>query len=169
MPQNCGFDVMGQELNRSLAEHVHRNLGIPTYQGKLADPEFVSERFNVIISSQVFEHLVDPLSTLLELKKHLIPPGLLLIELPNLRHVRERLRKGAEMDDSHLFYFTAKSLTATLVDCGFRVLKIQEGFRLYRTLVPPLTRLPDWTQDLAQGCLSMLQLKTGLSVISCLE
>ena len=80
----------------------------------------------------VIEHLTDPKGTLLALKRHLIPPGLLLIEVPNLRHFRERLRTGATMDDSHLFYFSRRSLTNLLDTCGFDVLHVSEGLRPFR-------------------------------------
>jgi len=164
--QEAGFEVMGLELNRDLARHVSHNLGIPTFQGLVTDPEFLSERFRVIVSSQVFEHLVDPRRTLLELHRHLEPSGWILIEVPNLDSYREKVRRGATMNDSHIFYFNSKSLPRLLRACGFRVVDVQEGARLYRVKPELTSRLPDWVSGLGQRVFSTVGLKTGLSVIA---
>ncbi len=164
--QQCGFEVMGLELNRGLATHVEENLGIPTFQGLVTDPRFANERFEIIISSQVFEHLVDPRATLMELREHLEAPGLLLIEVPNQNHIKERLRRGAVMDDSHLFYFSGRSLARMLEAAGFRVVKIEEGLRTYRIFRDHDGRFSDRVHDIGQRLFSALRIKTGLSVIA---
>ena len=161
-----GFEVMGLELNRALARYVQDDLGIETYQGLITDLEFPDRQFNIIISSQVFEHLVDPRASLVEIRRHLVEPGLLLIEVPNLRHIKERLRRGAVMDDSHLFYFSRKSLPWMLEDCGFEVVEIQEGLRPYRVLKDYDLELPHWFHTAGQAVLSALQIKTGLSILA---
>lgn len=166
--EKAGFEVMGLELSKDLASHVEKTYGFEIFQGLISDPSFADQRFNLIVSSQVFEHLVDPRATLLELRRHLTPPGLLLIEVPNLRHIRERLQKGRIMDDSHLFYFSARSLPRMLEDAGFRVLKVEEGLRPYRVL-GKTEPFPDWLHDLGQKIFSTVQIKTGLSVIARLD
>ncbi len=166
--RDAGFDVMGLELNRELAAHVVNTYGIPVFQGVATDPGFASERFHLILSSQVFEHLVDPRATLLELRRHLLPPGLILIEVPNLLHIRERLDKGRIMDDSHLFYFSAKSLNRMLEDAGFTVLKVQQGLRPYRVMgrTEPFS---DGFHNFGQALFSAVGIRTGLSVIARLK
>lgn len=166
--EKAGFEVMGLELSRELAQHVRDTYGYPVFQGLVTAPEFAGESFDLIVSSQVFEHLVDPRASLLELKEHLNRPGLLLIELPNLLHIREKLKKGRIMDDSHLFYFSASSLPRMLTDAGFRVLEIQQGLRPYRVL--GRTRpFPDWFHHLGQKLFAAARIRTGLSVIARLD
>ena len=166
--EKAGFEVMGLELSRELAQHVRDTHGYPVHQGLVTDPEFAGEKFDLIVSSQVFEHLVDPRASLIELKEHLHRPGLLLIELPNLRHIREKMKKGRILDDSHLFYFSSSSLPRMLEDAGFQVVKIQEGLRPYRVL--GRTRpFPDFVHDLGQKLFSMARIRTGLSVIARLD
>lgn len=167
--QKAGFDVMGLELNKVLAHHVESELGIPTFQGLITDAEFPDRKFDVIVSSQVFEHLVDPRNTLTELRDHLAASGLILIEVPNLNHIKERLRKGAVMDDSHLFYFSSKSLPRLLRDQGFSILRIEEGARPYRFMSSSASKLPGWFHDLGQNVASAFQIKTGLSVLARLD
>ena len=164
--RNAGFEAMGLELNRDLARHVREVLGIPTFQGLISDSAFSDERFNVIISSQVFEHLLDPRETLMELRRHLIDPGIVLIEVPNLLDTRERLRRGSRMDDSHLFYFSARSLSRMFVDCGFRVLKVHQGLRPYRFFSSYANRIPTKLLEAGERMMSSLQIRTGLSVIA---
>lgn len=166
--QKAGFDVMGLELNRDLANFVRDRYGIPVHQGLIDDPSFADERFNVILSAQVFEHLLDPRQTLLDLKKHLVAPGYVLIEVPNQLAIKERLNRGATMDDSHLFYFSARALSYMLEDCGFEVVKVQEGLRLYR-LLKAARNWPHWLLESATTIASALQIKTGLSVLARLK
>lgn len=166
--QKAGFDVMGLELSKDLAQHVEEVHKIPVYQGLASDPGF-TEKFDVIVSSQVFEHLLDPRQTLESLKERLNRPGLLLIEVPNQNDIRERLKRGRIMNDSHLFYFSASSLSRMLRDQCFRVVKIQEGMRPYRRMTDPNHTPAPGLMELGASLMSLLQVKTGLSVFATLE
>jgi SAM-dependent methyltransferase len=165
----AGFEVMGLELNRALARHVEKTAGVPVQQGVVSDVSFANERFNVILSSQVFEHLLDPRGTLEELREHLVPPGLLLIEVPNLLDIRERLRRGSLMDDSHLFYFSARGLSALLADLGFRVRRVEQGLRPYRFFPAAARRGPLGLWGAAERMLAFLGVRTVLSIIASLR
>ncbi len=167
--RKAGFDVYGQELNRDLASYVTATYGILTYQGLISSPELAGERFNVVISSQVFEHLLDPRQTLCDIKRLLDPPGMVLIEVPNLHDTRERLRRGSRMNDSHLFYFSGRSLSRMFEDAGFKVLKVQQGLRPYRFLRSYNPRAPAWLFDAAERACSALGLRSGLGVIARLD
>ncbi len=70
------------------------------------------------------------------------------------------------MDDSHLFYFTAKSLSYLLAAEGFRVLRVEEGLRPYRFSWDWARSLPLWALYSFQKATSLLQIKTGLSVVA---
>ncbi len=140
--------------------------GIPVFQGLVDDPDFADETFDVIISSQVFEHLLDPRGTLEQVKAHLRVPGLLLIEVPNLHHFRERLKKGRTMDDSHLFYFNARSLSRMLRQQGFEIRKVQEGLRPYRFMRNADKTPAPALMEFGASLMSLLQVKTGLTVFA---
>lgn len=166
--RQAGFEVMGLELNRDLAGHVSSHYGIPVFQGLVSDAGFSKEKFDIIVSSQVFEHLLDPRETLAELREHLRSPGLLLIEVPNLRDFRERLSRGSTMDDSHLFYFSRRSLGWLLRDGGFHVLRVEEGLRPYGLIGRVARHLPLPLLAAAEKLASACQLKTVLSVVAAL-
>lgn len=162
----AGFEVTGLELNRHLARHVEQTHGIPVHQGLVDDPRFAGRRFEVVVTSQVFEHLLDPRATLAELRRHLVPGGLIVIEVPNLLDTRERLRRGSLMDDSHLFYFRAGSLARLLADGGFEVIEVQQGLRPYRFFTRTEPPVPDRLLDWGQRLLSVCGLRTNLSAVA---
>jgi SAM-dependent methyltransferase len=164
----AGFDVTGLEVMASAARFVTSTYGIPVFTGVITSPEFAGARFDIIVSRQVFEHLTDPKGTLTALRSHLDRPGLLLIEVPNLRHIQERLRRGSTMDDSHLFYFGRQSLSRLLEGCGFRILHVAEGLRPFR-FVRDGRRLPPFVVDVCERVMSLWQLKTGLSIVAALR
>lgn len=166
--QKAGWDCMGLELNKDLARFVTESYGIPVYQGLVDDPEFADERFQVVLSAQVFEHLLDPRQALLDLAKHLDPPGFVLIEVPNQLAIKERLRRGRTLDDSHLFYFSADALSWMFEDAGFEVLHVQEGLRPYR-LWPATAHWPRPLVESVIGLLARFQVRTGLSVLARLK
>jgi len=161
-----GYDVTGLELSKGLARHVAETHGIRVFSGLASDPAFAAERFQVIVSSQVFEHLTDPVETLRSVRAHLVRPGILLIEVPNLRDIRERLRRGAIMDDSHLFYFSAASLRRLLEAEGFEVVETHEGLRPYRALGRVTPRVPLGLLRAGERAMALAGVRTGLSVIA---
>lgn len=167
--KKAGYDVMGLELSKDLANHVIEKYDIPVFQGLIDAPEFTDEMFDVVISSQVFEHLLDPRQTLIDIKAHMNRPSMILIEVPNQYDVRERLSRGKMMDDSHLFYFTARSLSRMLAEQGFRVVKVQEGMRPYRFLTDPNKTPAPGLMETGASLLSLLGVKTGLTVFAVLE
>ena len=92
--------------------------------------ESISERFDVILCSNVLEHLTDPLGTLLRLKKSLKTDGCFVIALPNIAHWSIRLSllfgrfdytKIGILDDTHLKFFTLKNAKHLLREAGLRI------------------------------------------------
>lgn len=164
--KSAGLSVYGLELNRDFARHVRETYGIPVHCGEIADSDFPDLQFDLITSFEVFEHLVDPGAALRGLVAHLRPGGLLLIEVPNLRDFRERIRRGATMDDSHLFYFSRASLVDLLVRHGLEVVEVHEGVRPYRLLGKQAARLPVVVYRAFERAMNAIQLRTVLGVIA---
>ena len=86
--------------------------------------------FDVIVYGDVLEHLVDPLRVLVELDRSLAPGGFVIISVPNIAHLWIRLLllvgrfdyldRGI-LDQSHLRFFTERSLRAMLADAGLDI------------------------------------------------
>lgn len=91
-------------------------------------PELLGEdTFDVIIAADVLEHLRDPQRLLTACLGHLRPDGEVLLSIPNIAHadVRLSLLRGdfdyqwcGILDETHLRFFTRRSLATFLADCG---------------------------------------------------
>jgi 2-polyprenyl-3-methyl-5-hydroxy-6-metoxy-1,4-benzoquinol methylase len=86
MAKAFGCESYGTELSATRIEHARKN-GI----GILSFAELSSHRFDFINTEQVFEHLPDPLETLLHLKQALKPDGIIKISVPGSSDIARRL------------------------------------------------------------------------------
>src|SRR4029077_6850522 len=81
----AGWNAMGLDLNRGLVDAANAHWGFNVLRtGSLED--FVAstaERFDAIVSNQVFEHLQDPVRIGKMLFGLLRPGGVILIDVPN--------------------------------------------------------------------------------------
>ena len=125
-----GWRVTGLEGDPALAQagarHCERML---TANLNREIPE-VAGPFDAILYGDVLEHLVDPLRVLGELDRALVPDGFVVISVPNIAHLYIRLLllvgrfdyidRGI-LDDSHLRFFTERSLRALIADAGLTV------------------------------------------------
>jgi hypothetical protein len=88
-----------------------------------------------IILSDVLEHLLEPRSVLRDLRKLLVPKGLLCVNVPNfndrrMRTIARQLKKGQRLPQDlnpweHLNYFSPESLRRMLRDEGFGIIEPQ--------------------------------------------
>jgi len=125
-----GWRVTGLEGDPALAQagarHCERML---TANLNREIPE-VAGPFDAILYGDVLEHLVDPLRVLVELDRALVPDGFVVISVPNIAHLYVRLLllvgrfdyidRGI-LDDSHLRFYTERSLRALIADAGLTV------------------------------------------------
>lgn len=157
----CGSGVHGAELKRL---HGHRVVGVDlseasigkaksrleeAYVADVTKPEqytfYGKRQFDVVVFSDVLEHLYDP-SDVLERHIPLIAPGgHLVISLPNLViwNVRFALLFGrfeyqdtGTLDRTHIRFFTCKSIRRFIEDAGFRVLRQRVTPGISRPFVP---------------------------------
>lgn len=86
--------------------------------------------FDVVIVSEVLEHLVDPWAAVARLARSLKPSGIMIATVPNVSHWRVigALFKGrfdycemGVMDRTHLRWFTPSTLQSMFKDAGFIV------------------------------------------------
>lgn len=98
--------------------------------------------FDCIIFNDVLEHLVDPYSLLSCLRSILIPGGVVVASIPNVRYffnIREllvdrqwRYRNYGILDRTHLRFFTKYSIADMFADAGYYICKI-EGINGYKS------------------------------------
>jgi len=125
-----GWRVTGIEGDPALAQAgapycermitANLNREVPEVQGP----------FDAILYGDVLEHLIDPSRVLVELNRSLVADGFVIVSVPNIAHLYIRLLlllgrfdyidRGI-LDNTHLRFFTARSLRALLDDAGLVV------------------------------------------------
>lgn len=93
---------------------------------------FRSKNFDLVIASEVVEHLFNPKKLLSEAKRTLKDNGALLLTTPNFLYWGNRIaflfgsfkyEKSGMFDESHVHFYTYKSLKAELDEAGLEILK----------------------------------------------
>lgn len=134
--RRSGWDALGCDLNRGLVEAANQHWGFNALSAGSLD-EFIASNtalFDAIVSSQVFEHLQQPVAVGLRLVSLLKPGGVLLIDVPNARQLKERFRRGDTLDPtSHWSHFTLETLQGLFTRIGCVV--------VYASAAPSLVNL----------------------------
>lgn len=96
--------------------------------------------FDCVVFNDVLEHLYDPWSTIRQVKSILSPVGVLVTSIPNFRYISnfiteilyhkdfEYKPEGGILDDTHIRFFTSKSMQRMFLREGYEVL-VHEGIR----------------------------------------
>jgi methionine biosynthesis protein MetW len=157
----CGSGVHGAELKRA---HGHRVTGVDlsehsvakaktrlaeAYVADVTKPElysfFGSRRFDVIVFSDILEHLYDPASVLTRHYQLLAPGGHVLISLPNVAiwNVRLSLLAGrfeyqdtGTLDRTHVRFFTRSTFRKFTREAGLEISKSRITPGILRPFVP---------------------------------
>jgi len=109
-----------------LAELLRRREVQVDYYDKFYQPIqcFENQTYDLITSTEVFEHLDDPVTTLSLLSQHLNPKG--VIALMTLFHTNDEaffLKWWYRRDPTHIMFYTPKTLEVLAQKCGLEVLK----------------------------------------------
>ena len=110
--------------------------GIDVYNGVLDDAWLQGrERFDVVMSSDVLEHLAAPADLLRRFVAAARPGGLVILSVPNVAHwsVRWNLLWGrfnyepvGIMDATHLRWFTEATLRALVESAGLEIVELRQ-------------------------------------------
>lgn len=146
--RKAGFEIHGIELSRWAVDHASNKLGINTIrQGMLKEAMYPKSHFDVIILSDVIEHLLDPKSTLAEIRKILKPDGVICINTPDIDSLISKILKARwwGVKNAHLYYFTRKTLNKILHRTGFVPIKAKTHSRTF-TIKYIVDRLADYNK-----------------------
>jgi SAM-dependent methyltransferase len=104
----------GVEPNKEAANIAQKNHNV--YNGFLEDYSFV-QKFDLIISSHVIEHVENPINFLMSLSKFLAEDGFILVDTPNYNSLQRIIfgkHWGGYHAPRHWTFFTDKSI----IKCG---------------------------------------------------
>lgn len=128
---HCQADVVGVEPDPGrVAVAISRGLNVRL--GTL-EPSLISKIgvFDIVLFSDVLEHLPNPQAVLLLARDALKPGGSVVVSVPNVAHWSVRLeilqghfryQESGIMDATHLKWFTRSTATSLLESSGFRVI-----------------------------------------------
>ena len=89
--------------------------------------DFKGESFDLVILSQVLEHVERPLEFLIKIKRVIKPSGVLAIAVPNVNSFLVKILKNKENGcfwvPEHLTYFSGKGLKKILLRAGFIIVR----------------------------------------------
>jgi 2-polyprenyl-3-methyl-5-hydroxy-6-metoxy-1,4-benzoquinol methylase len=100
---------------------------------------FSPEAFDYIIAGDVLEHLKDPWKVLEGLRMFLKGEGFIIASIPNVRNwrvIKDLVFKGewryveaGILDDTHLRFFTKKTIMDMFTNCGYHMVSILPRLR----------------------------------------
>jgi 2-polyprenyl-3-methyl-5-hydroxy-6-metoxy-1,4-benzoquinol methylase len=167
---NCGFlldlarardwDVVGVEPGEIACRYAVEHLDLNVFGGTLEQAAFPPDTFDVVVSLQVFEHLLEPREILRQVTRVLKPGGLLVVEVPCIDNLGFRIlgRRHRHFAQHHVCFFSTQTLTRLLTEAGYRVERIVYPARLLSLMhlatqvggvdSPLATRLGRWIERL---------------------
>jgi 2-polyprenyl-3-methyl-5-hydroxy-6-metoxy-1,4-benzoquinol methylase len=135
--QKLGFEIYGSDL--SLYPLLEANKRAPEARLAVIDLEqglpFARHSFNIILASEVVEHLHEPGIMLAECFRALRPGGCLLLTTPNLWDIRRPWAKvrgkvwSGYQDPTHINLMTPLRLKELVKQAGFDKVKWRTGIK----------------------------------------
>jgi 2-polyprenyl-3-methyl-5-hydroxy-6-metoxy-1,4-benzoquinol methylase len=120
------IEVAKNRLDRAILDDVS-NLKFPLKE----------KYFDTIIFADILEHLKDPRGVLKEYKKFLKEGGVIIVSIPNVRHITVILnllighwnyQDSGILDKTHLRFFTKKSAIEMIEGAGYKIKTVQCNF-----------------------------------------
>lgn len=111
-------------------------------------------RYDIVIFADVLEHTINPQEILRNLKKYVKPTGKIIISVPNVAFILNRLlllvgkwdyTQFGTLDNTHLRFFTIKTGRKLVSDAGYNVEKVKPyyQFSLKKYIWPLVKFLPN--------------------------
>ena len=117
------LEATGLEISAAQADYALQMFGVELLRGELSQ---VKDKFEVITSFNVLEHVKEPAALLREMGRHLAPGGLLALTTPNPACIHRRLRGldrwNMVCPPHHINLFTRAALEEILGRTGYRPL-----------------------------------------------
>jgi len=114
----------GLEASPDCAAHIRNVLGIPCRAGSITALEEIPEKWDLLLSTGVFEHLLDPSQVVDDLSRLVAPGGHAFVLVPDLERYVECLSTPfQEFSVEHINHFTAASLGGLFARHGWAMIR----------------------------------------------
>lgn len=119
--KNCS--VKGIEPSIEDSEYARDKFGLDIITGVFETSDVTKNSFDLIIVTQVLNHLLDPAKALNYMRSLLKPDGKLFIEVQNFPEYAKISANPMQVD--HVYYFTPETLETLLRIVGFETVNIE--------------------------------------------
>jgi 2-polyprenyl-3-methyl-5-hydroxy-6-metoxy-1,4-benzoquinol methylase len=144
--QQAGFNVQGLDVTGPFVTHCTETLGIPAYEGTLADAPFEKGSFDVIYHRNLLSHLHEPVADFERMRELLSPEGVLVFETGNVAELAATDAGPLELPE-HLYHFSEATIRRLLDKTGFSVVRIhRHGLVMQLGLFRALERMVERPQ-----------------------
>jgi len=139
-----GWDVQGVDVCRESADYGAKHRGVPIFPGTLEEARFPDGSFSAIHFSHLIEHVPDPRSFLVEVRRILVSGGCVIVTTPNVDGFQARLfGKGwRSAIADHLVLFSRTTLWRLLVETGLTVRRCVTWGGLAQGTAPAFLKRP---------------------------
>lgn len=123
---SAGWDAMGIELSEP-AVRLAQGLGLPVYLKDFFDPS-IAPGWDVIVMTEVIEHLSRPGDFIARAEELLASGGMLYVTTPNWNSLERRYlgRQWDVIHREHLSYFSERSIRKVIVErSNLRILSVR--------------------------------------------
>jgi len=141
-----GWEVQGIEISRETAASAEKESGRPICAGTLEEHASGLGVFDVVLTTDVIEHVPSPSRFVTAIRQVLRPGGLAITETPNWGGLWRRLagRHWVGLNQFHIYLFTGSCLTRLMRRCGFSSCWASSGTHMAHVVWgerPEVTRL----------------------------
>jgi len=138
--------VLGIDLG---SEHIEfaNSKGIDSKVGSINDLK-LKEKPDIVIYSQVTEHILNPIEEFQNLKKFLKPESLVFIEVPGIKNLQYAYHLDflKYIQNAHIYYFTLNSLNNCMKKAGYKLISGNERIRT----IFKIGEIDDYKDDYSQ-------------------
>jgi 2-polyprenyl-3-methyl-5-hydroxy-6-metoxy-1,4-benzoquinol methylase len=136
--EKMGFQVSGLETSLPASEFIRERLKLEVINSSFEDYRS-SEKYDIILLNHVFEHFLDPISSIIKLKQYLSEDGVLYLRLPDHDSYDRRTYKDQwpAYAHYHISNFSQKSL---------EILASKNGMEVIKTIKYVSEKAPNWVK-----------------------
>ncbi|MDI6717448.1 MAG: class I SAM-dependent methyltransferase [Patescibacteria group bacterium] len=123
--EESGFDIYGVELSRFSSDFAQKKFVSKIFNGELKEAKFPENNFDVIVMSDLLEHIPKPVEFLIEVKRIIKKDGVIVIITPDTDSFSRKILRPDNWFHyklEHLFYYNKKSLSNLLNKFDFSLL-----------------------------------------------
>ncbi|MFT6875371.1 MAG: 2-polyprenyl-3-methyl-5-hydroxy-6-metoxy-1,4-benzoquinol methylase [Granulosicoccus sp.] len=154
LKRTFGAEVWGVDISEASIAIAENNLDKALLADVTTNLELLPDSyFDIIYFNDVLEHMVDPYTLLSNISAKLSDNGIVVASIPNIMHHKVlwnlifkhdfRYENAGVMDETHLRWFTRKSMMRLFSDAGFINVKTDPVFKTksFRPLVMQIATL----------------------------